>query len=70
MLHPNPRGSCGFGSECQTANVKELGYGDLRDIRASVKAAIREAPIDPERIGIIGWSYGGYMAMWAVTQTR
>src|SRR5262249_25155358 len=69
ILLPNFRGSYGNGEVFTKANVKDFGYGDLRDILSGVDAAIKEAPIDPKRIGIIGWSYGGYMAMWGVTQT-
>lgn len=68
LLLPNPRGSFGLGEAFQEANVKDLGYGDLRDIRASVQAALAAAPIDADRVGIMGWSYGGFMAMWAPTQ--
>jgi dipeptidyl aminopeptidase/acylaminoacyl peptidase len=66
---PNPRGSYGFGEAYTQANVKDFGYGDLRDILRGVDAAVAAAPIDAARVGVIGWSYGGYMAMWAVTQT-
>ena len=69
MLLPNPRGSYGGGEAFTQANVNDFGYGDLRDIEAGVDAAVKAAPIDPNRAGIIGWSYGGYMTMWAVTQT-
>jgi dipeptidyl aminopeptidase/acylaminoacyl peptidase len=69
VLLPNPRGSYGSGATFTEANVKDFGYGDLRDIIAGIDAAAKEAPIDPNRVGITGWSYGGYMAMWAVTQT-
>jgi dipeptidyl aminopeptidase/acylaminoacyl peptidase len=69
VLLPNPRGSLGFGAEFAQANVKDFGHGDLRDILAGVDAALAAAPIDPGRVGVVGWSYGGYMAMWAPTQT-
>jgi len=69
VLLPNPRGSYGNGEAFTQANVNDFGYGDLRDIEAGVDAAVKAAPIDPNRTGIIGWSYGGYMTMWAVTQT-
>jgi dipeptidyl aminopeptidase/acylaminoacyl peptidase len=69
VLFPNPRGSFGWGEDFVRANVKDFGYGDYRDIVAGVEAAARLAPIDGGRVGITGWSYGGYMSMWAVTQT-
>ena len=67
---PNPRGSFGQGEAFTQANVKDFGYGDLRDILAGVDAAERAAPIDDHRLGLTGWSYGGYMTMFAVTQTN
>lgn len=70
VLDPNPRGSFGQGEAFTRANVKDFGYGDFKDIMAGVDAAINAAPIDPDRLGICGWSYGGYMTMWAVTQTN
>ncbi len=70
ILQPNPRGSYGQGEAFTRANVKDFGYGDFRDIMAGVDEAIQSAPIDPNRLGITGWSYGGYMTMWAVTQTN
>jgi dipeptidyl aminopeptidase/acylaminoacyl peptidase len=69
VLLPNPRGSYGQGEAFTLGNVKDFGYGDLRDILGGIDAAAAAAPIDPERVGVTGWSYGGYMAMWAVTQT-
>ena len=70
VLCPNPRGSFGQGESFTRANVKDFGYGDFKDIMAGVDEAIRVAPIDPNRLGITGWSYGGFMTMWAVTQTN
>jgi dipeptidyl aminopeptidase/acylaminoacyl peptidase len=69
VFKPNPRGSYGQGEAFTQANVKDFGGGDLRDILAGVDAVLKIAPIDGERLGIIGWSYGGYVAMWALTQT-
>ena len=66
---PNPRGSFGFGEAFAEGNVKDFGGGDLRDILRGVDAALGQAPINPKRLGITGWSYGGYVVMWAVTQT-
>ncbi len=73
VLMPNPRGSYGAGAEFQAGNYRDFGYGDLRDIERGIDAAVAaappEAPIDPGRVGIFGWSYGGYMAMWAVARS-
>jgi len=70
VLLPNPRGSFGQGEEFTLANRKDFGYGDLRDILAGVDAVETEYPVDPGRVGITGWSYGGFMSMFAVTQTQ
>src|SRR5256884_1856229 len=70
VLLPNPRGSYGQGEEFTGANVRDFGGGDLRDILAGVDAAITKYPIDPARLGVTGWSYGGYMTMWTGTQTN
>jgi dipeptidyl aminopeptidase/acylaminoacyl peptidase len=69
VFKPNPRGSYGQGAAFTAANVKDLGYGDLRDVLSGLDAVLQSAPIDPQRTGITGWSYGGYMTMWALTQT-
>ncbi|MFZ3330684.1 MAG: S9 family peptidase [Candidatus Acidiferrales bacterium] len=70
LRQPNPRGSYGQGDAFTRANVKDFGGGDFLDIMAGVDQAIHSAPINPNRLGITGWSYGGYMTMWAVTQTN
>jgi acylaminoacyl-peptidase len=69
VLLPNPRGSYGQGEAFTRANVKDFGHGDLRDDLAGVDAVIKKYPIDPARLGVTGWSYGGFMTMWTVTQT-
>jgi dipeptidyl aminopeptidase/acylaminoacyl peptidase len=70
VLFPNPRGSYGSGEAFTKSNVKDFGQGDLRDILLGVDEVVRTLPVDPKRLGIAGWSYGGYMTMWAVTQTH
>ena len=67
---PNPRGSYGQGETFTRANVQDFGHGDLDDILAGVDAVVKNYPVDDKRMGIGGWSYGGYMTMWAVTQTH
>jgi dipeptidyl aminopeptidase/acylaminoacyl peptidase len=70
VLYPNPRGSYGQGEAFTRGNVKNFGYGDFRDILAGVDPVVKDFPVDNNRVGITGWSYGGYMTMWAVTQTN
>jgi dipeptidyl aminopeptidase/acylaminoacyl peptidase len=70
VLQPNPRGSFGQGEAFTRANVRDFGYGDFRDVLAGVDEALRAAPIDSNRLGLTGWSYGGFMTMWGVTQTN
>jgi dipeptidyl aminopeptidase/acylaminoacyl peptidase len=70
VLMPNPRGSYGQGEAFTQANRKDFGYGDLRDILAGVDTVSAKFPIDQQRIGLTGWSYGGFMTMFAVTQTQ
>jgi dipeptidyl aminopeptidase/acylaminoacyl peptidase len=70
VFMPNPRGSYGQGEAFTRANVKDFGHGDLRDILSGVDAVLQDNPIDPNRVGMWGWSYGGFMTMWTVTQTN
>ena len=69
VFEPNPRGSYGQGEAFTRANVRDFGFGDLRDDLAGVDAAIKAAPIDGKRLGVTGGSYGGFMTMWVVTHT-
>jgi dipeptidyl aminopeptidase/acylaminoacyl peptidase len=69
VFEPNPRGSFGQGEAFTRANVKDFGYGDWRDDLKGVDTAITSASIDRKKLGLFGWSYGGYMAMWAESQT-
>jgi dipeptidyl aminopeptidase/acylaminoacyl peptidase len=68
-LLPNPRGSIGRGHAFAQAVIGDGGGIDYRDILAGVDHCIAEGIADPERLGISGLSYGGYMAGWAVGQT-
>jgi dipeptidyl aminopeptidase/acylaminoacyl peptidase len=70
VFYPNPRGSFGQGERFAAANVRDFGYGDLRDILAGIDAAERQAPIDDTRLALTGGSYGGFMTMFAITQTN
>ncbi len=70
VFFPNPRGSHGRGQAFVRGNVKDLGGGDLRDVMAGVDEVVKTRAVDEARLGIEGWSYGGFMTMWTVTQTR
>ena len=69
VLYPNVRGSTGYGAKFVEMNRADWGGGDFKDVMAGVDAMIARGVADPNRLGIGGWSYGGYMAAWAVTQT-
>jgi len=68
-LLPNPRGSAGRGHAFAQAVIGDGGGIDYRDIMAGAEYVIAEGIADPDRLGIAGLSYGGYMAGWAVGQT-
>jgi dipeptidyl aminopeptidase/acylaminoacyl peptidase len=70
VFMPNPRGSYGQGEAFVQANRKDFGYGDLRDVLAGVDSIEKTHPVDDKRLGLTGWSYGGFMTMFAVTQTH
>jgi len=67
---PNPRGSFGQGQAFTRANMADFGGGDWRDILAGVDAVEKVAPVDDQRLGLMGHSYGGYMTMWGVTHSK
>jgi dipeptidyl aminopeptidase/acylaminoacyl peptidase len=69
VFMPNPRGSYGQGEKFTQANIKDFGYGDLRDILKGMDLLEKRFPIDKNREGLTGWSYGGFMTMFGVTQT-
>lgn len=70
ILRPNVRGSSGYGAKLRYANYNDWGGGDYRDLLAGVDHVIKLGVADGERMGIMGWSYGGFMTSWTVTQTN
>lgn len=66
---PNPRGSYGYGEKFRMANVKDWGDSDYRDIMSGIDYLINMGIADPDKLGIMGRSYGGYMTSWIITQT-
>jgi dipeptidyl aminopeptidase/acylaminoacyl peptidase len=69
VLYPNVRGSVGYGHRFVEMNRADWGGGDFADVMAGADYLVARGIADPDRLGIGGWSYGGYMAAWAVTQT-
>ena len=70
VLQLNPRGSTGFGAGFARALFGRRGELDLAEHLAGVDQLIAEGWVDPERLGVTGYSYGGHMVAWTVTQTH
>ncbi|HLH39561.1 MAG TPA: S9 family peptidase [Bryobacteraceae bacterium] len=70
VMQPNIRGSSGYGQKFLASNRGDWGGADFKDVMAGVDDLIRRKIADPNRLAIAGWSYGGYMAEWAITQTN
>ena len=69
VLRVNPRGSTNYGLPFRVANVDDWGGGDYQDLMSGVDAVIQMGVADPNRLAVMGWSYGGYMTNWVITQT-
>ena len=70
VLRCNPRGSGGYGKQFRRANVRDWGGADYRDLMQGVDLVIEQGIADPDRLGVAGWSYGGFMTSWIITQTH
>lgn len=70
VFYPNIRGSVGYGESFIEMNRGDWGGGDFKDVMWGVKDLIDRGFADPSKLGIGGWSYGGYMSEWAITQTN
>jgi dipeptidyl aminopeptidase/acylaminoacyl peptidase len=69
ILRPNPRGSSGYGTEFRTANREDWGGKDFQDLMAGVDHVIKMGVADESKMGVMGWSYGGFMSSWIVGHT-
>jgi dipeptidyl aminopeptidase/acylaminoacyl peptidase len=69
VLAPNPRGSSGRGSAFQKELINDVGGGEVRDLITGAQAMVDRGIADPERLGIGGWSWGGYLTAITITQT-
>lgn len=70
VLLPNPRGSTGRGTEWVNALFGDVAGGEFRDVLAGVDFLVAQGLADPQRLGVSGWSWGGYLTAWTVTQTN
>jgi dipeptidyl aminopeptidase/acylaminoacyl peptidase len=69
VLEPNYRGSGGFGAKFRALNVRNLGVGDMWDVMSGIDALIAKGIVDPNRLGAMGWSQGGYISAFLTTHT-
>jgi dipeptidyl aminopeptidase/acylaminoacyl peptidase len=69
VLRPNVRGSAGYGREFRYANVRDWGGGDFRDVMSGIDALAARGIADSTRVGLMGWSYGGYLTAISITRT-
>ena len=69
VLMPNPRGSTGYGHHFQRLLQDDVGGGESRDLINGARAMVERGIADAERLGIGGWSWGGYLTAWTITQT-
>ena len=70
VLRPNPRGSSGYGREFRFANYNDWGGKDYEDDQSGVDKVIEMGVADPDKLAVMGWSYGGFMTSWTITQTK
>jgi dipeptidyl aminopeptidase/acylaminoacyl peptidase len=70
VLRCNPRGSSGYGLKFRQKIVNDFGGMDFKDLMTGVDQVIAIGVADPERMGVMGWSYGGFMTAWAITHTK
>jgi dipeptidyl aminopeptidase/acylaminoacyl peptidase len=69
VLEPNYRGSAGYGRAFRALNVRNLGIGDMADVMSGVDALVAKGLADPGRLGVMGWSQGGYISAFLATHT-
>lgn len=69
QLFPNVRGSSGYDDELLSGNARDIGGGDYEDLMTGVDEVVARGIADPDQLGLRGWSYGGILGGWTVTQT-
>lgn len=69
QLFPNVRGSSGYDDDLLRGNLRDIGSGDYEDLMTGVDELISRGIADPDKLGLRGWSYGGILGGWTITQT-
>jgi len=70
VLQPNFRGSANYGADFRLKNIQSQGFGDFDDVTTGVDELVRQGIADPERLGVMGWSYGGFLTAWVIGHTE
>ena len=69
VLLPNFRGSSNYGADFRLKNIQSQGFGDFDDVMTGVDLLVRQGIADPDRLGVMGWSYGGFLTAWTIGHT-
>jgi dipeptidyl aminopeptidase/acylaminoacyl peptidase len=69
VFSPNFRGSSNYGGKFRLANIKSQGFGDMDDVMSGIDTLIEQGVADPARLGVMGWSYGGFLTIWIVSNS-
>src|SRR5262245_30648976 len=70
VLAPNFRGSSNYGAPLRLANIKSQGFGDMDDVMTGIDELVAQGIADPGRLGVMGWSYGGFLSIWIVSHSQ
>jgi dipeptidyl aminopeptidase/acylaminoacyl peptidase len=69
VFEPNFRGSINYGPEFRLRTIEAQGFGDMDDIMTGIDMLVDQGIADPDRLGVMGWSYGGYLSAWIIAHT-
>lgn len=70
VFEPNFRGSINYGPRFRTLTIQNQGYGDMEDVLAGVDSLVARGIADSQKLGVMGWSYGGFLTSWTITKTN
>jgi dipeptidyl aminopeptidase/acylaminoacyl peptidase len=69
VFEPNFRGSINYGPEFRRRSIEAQGFGDMDDVMTGIDMLVEQGIADPDRLGVMGWSYGGYLSAWIIAHT-